>query len=181
MGTKVEPGKYDCYGAAKDDEPLFTLLARDGSAPRLVEAWAQLRQNAIAAGVAPSTDIEKVEDARQCAVAMRQWHFANKTAEVAHPEAPIEVDNRRIVEELQKRRTKAYAEVENLVSKWCLTNCDSAAIRVVRELRDQLSVLTWRHMTEAYNVGTNHGAALVTPVAPAPTPEGAANPTVLVG
>lgn len=43
MGTKRNPGKYDCYDAADYDEPLFTLLARDPLAPMLVSLWAAIR------------------------------------------------------------------------------------------------------------------------------------------
>ena len=42
MGTKANPGSYDCYGAADDDEPLFTLRARDPLAPVLVKLWVEL-------------------------------------------------------------------------------------------------------------------------------------------
>lgn len=43
MGTKNNPGKFDCHASAEDDEPLFTLLARDPLAPYLVAAWAEMR------------------------------------------------------------------------------------------------------------------------------------------
>lgn len=29
MGTKNQPGSFDCYANAKGDEPLFVLLGRD--------------------------------------------------------------------------------------------------------------------------------------------------------
>lgn len=41
MGTKLNPGNFDCYENAKPDEPMFILLARDAGAPALVEKWAQ--------------------------------------------------------------------------------------------------------------------------------------------
>ena len=44
MGTKANPGSYDCYGAADDDEPLFTLRARDPLAPVLIRTWVELRK-----------------------------------------------------------------------------------------------------------------------------------------
>ncbi len=43
MGTKANPGKFDCYAAAGDDEPLFVLLARDPFAIGLVLIWSSLR------------------------------------------------------------------------------------------------------------------------------------------
>lgn len=41
MGTKQNPGAIDCYAAAKPDEPMFVLLARDSKSPGLVAAWAE--------------------------------------------------------------------------------------------------------------------------------------------
>ena len=43
MGTKNDPGEYDCYANAKDDEPMFVLLARDPIAPVLVHLWVMMR------------------------------------------------------------------------------------------------------------------------------------------
>ncbi len=43
MGTKNEPGKFDCHGKADDNEPLFTLRAKDPIAPQLVLIWKAIR------------------------------------------------------------------------------------------------------------------------------------------
>jgi hypothetical protein len=40
MGTKNNPGTYDCYDKAEPDEPMFVLLARDPTASTFVRAWA---------------------------------------------------------------------------------------------------------------------------------------------
>lgn len=40
MGTKANPGAYDCYAKLKDDEPHFVLMGRDPLAGTLVRAWA---------------------------------------------------------------------------------------------------------------------------------------------
>lgn len=69
MGTKNNPGKYDCYAKAHPDEPTFTLLGRDRSAPSLVDAWADARARAN-----PSVDeIAVIREARDCAASMREW------------------------------------------------------------------------------------------------------------
>lgn len=69
MGTKNNPGNYDCYANADPDEPMFVLLGRDRSAPSLVEAWADAR-----AHNSPSVEeIRKIEEARACAESMRAW------------------------------------------------------------------------------------------------------------
>lgn len=42
MGTKNDPGKYDCHTKAHPDEPMFTLLGRDPTAYHLVRIWTAL-------------------------------------------------------------------------------------------------------------------------------------------
>lgn len=71
MGTKLDPGKFDCQ--PMPDEPFFTLLARDPVAPFLVEDWAQNRERAINHANRPDSDTEQVEEARNCAHDMRVW------------------------------------------------------------------------------------------------------------
>lgn len=70
MGTKLNPGHFDCYANAELDEPMFVLLARDPLAPAIVDAWAADRETSR--GPSP-----KVEEARACAKAMREWHAKN--------------------------------------------------------------------------------------------------------
>jgi hypothetical protein len=43
LGTKLKPGKFDCYEKAEPDEPMFTLLARDPTAPLLIRIWAMMQ------------------------------------------------------------------------------------------------------------------------------------------
>ena len=43
MGTKADPGEFDCYKQAYADEPIFTLRARDPLAPLVVRFWRMLR------------------------------------------------------------------------------------------------------------------------------------------
>ena len=66
MGSKLNPGKFDCYENAKPDEPMFVLLARDPMAPILVRLWADLREHSAG-------NPSKVFEARDCANAMEQW------------------------------------------------------------------------------------------------------------
>ncbi len=66
MGTKNNPGLFDCYDAAHPDEPMFILLARDKHAPALVWLWAALRE-------LDSEDAAKVAEARTCAANMVEW------------------------------------------------------------------------------------------------------------
>lgn len=68
MGTKNNPGAYDCYAAAAPDEPMFILLGRDPDAPALVWLWSVLRE--LKGGDKNRT---KAAEARQCAVDMAAW------------------------------------------------------------------------------------------------------------
>jgi hypothetical protein len=75
MGSKNNPGAFDCYAAAEPDEPMFVLLGRDPLASDLVEIWARRRAGsrgayleAHAGGGDP-----KVREALECARAMERW------------------------------------------------------------------------------------------------------------
>ena len=80
MGTKSNPGDFDCYEAAEPDEPMFILLARDDSAPDLVLAWAERREREVRTGECPKGDLKKVAEARACAQAMREWQINRPAA-----------------------------------------------------------------------------------------------------
>lgn len=68
MGSKLKPGKFDCYANAEPDEPMFVLLARDPLAPILVRLWADLREHAAG-------NPSKVFEARTCAIDMEKWRI----------------------------------------------------------------------------------------------------------
>lgn len=78
MGTKLNPGKFDCYANAEPGEPMFVLLARDVAAPAVVEAWAAMRVMLINAGLKPIDDVAMVSEARDLAHAMRRWREENR-------------------------------------------------------------------------------------------------------
>lgn len=77
MGTKANPGKYDCYAKAYDNEPIFILRAKDPLAAALVDLWANLqvreyrREND--SDLLTGEQEEKVREARDCAETMRLW------------------------------------------------------------------------------------------------------------
>lgn len=66
MGTKNNPGAFDCYANAEADEPMFVLLGRDKHAPELVRRWVELR-------LADGESAEKTGDALDCAEAMERF------------------------------------------------------------------------------------------------------------
>lgn len=89
MGTKLNPGRYDCYASAAPNEPMFILLGRDDRAPALVQMWAAASRGRFGlmcsafvalAFVAAQRRLEgklsaapKVIDAIDCAAAMKAW------------------------------------------------------------------------------------------------------------
>lgn len=82
MGTKLKPGKFDCYANAAEDEPMFILLARDKHAPTLVWLWAAMRE---LDGETP----EKIQEARDCTAAMIQYQIKNGKKGVGLAEAGL--------------------------------------------------------------------------------------------
>lgn len=93
MGTKLKPGKFDCYANAAPDEPMFVLLGRDALAPSLVNIWAMIRAgnrkeaklafNELIVGPQASVyvlhpDADKAQEAVECAAAMIDWRKANR-------------------------------------------------------------------------------------------------------
>lgn len=67
MGTKNNPGKWDCYANAKPDEPMFVLLGRDPLASYLVNLWALARVQM------DMQDADQAKEALDCAEAMMQY------------------------------------------------------------------------------------------------------------
>lgn len=88
MGTKNNPGKFDCYAKAEPDEPMFTLLGRDPQAAHLVSVWSKIRMGDHEAArrvfehllsVAPNypregtTDADKAIEAMDCSLRMFEY------------------------------------------------------------------------------------------------------------
>lgn len=71
MGTKNNPGEFDCYENAEPDEPMFVLLARDSQAPNLIRQWVKYRE--YLEGITP-----KLQEALDCADAMDRWYEENR-------------------------------------------------------------------------------------------------------
>lgn len=84
MGTKNNPGAWDCYANAEPDEPMFVLLGRDPTAGALVRLWAEARLRLARAGRG-GADAAKLEEARACADAMDGWAVdKGKDVQLAH-------------------------------------------------------------------------------------------------
>lgn len=85
MGTKEHPSDFDCYSNAEPDEPMFTLLARDATAPDVVCSWADLREMRLRAKWDNETtvgevmaELEQIAEARRCAEAMKDWRAEHR-------------------------------------------------------------------------------------------------------
>lgn len=72
MGTKNNPGTYDCYEKAGPDEPMFVLLARDPAAGETIRFWMAERER-----VTGVTEVEQIQEAMDCAQAMDDWYEEN--------------------------------------------------------------------------------------------------------
>ena len=75
MGTKNNPGEFDCYENAEPDEPMFILLARDPVASVLVRRWVELRQESR-----KGLSWDKAQEALDCADAMQRWRLDREKA-----------------------------------------------------------------------------------------------------
>lgn len=84
MGTKIRPGKFDCYDLALPDEPVFVLLGRDPDAPDRVKEWARRRLRRLHVLISSAhrrhydhdefvRQIKKVAEALDCADEMVAW------------------------------------------------------------------------------------------------------------
>lgn len=75
MGTRLHPGVFDCAAKAEDDEPTFTLLARDSCAASTVRRWAGVRLRTAKNKI---TD-KQIEEAYLLADAMDAWRAKRRT------------------------------------------------------------------------------------------------------
>lgn len=80
MGTKENPGEFDCYANALPDEPMFVLLARDELAPSVVATWAaryRHQKEQMNGGLMTPTHQKKHDEALHCALKMGEWRARN--------------------------------------------------------------------------------------------------------
>jgi hypothetical protein len=90
MGTKQNPGEFDCYANALPDEPMFTLLARDKLAPDIIRTWVITKTKQLAIHKKPlSTELDKMVEALHLADAMEDWRKTNDGKWRAKPEPEI--------------------------------------------------------------------------------------------
>jgi hypothetical protein len=72
MGTKNNPGKFDCYANAEPDEPMFVLLGRDPTAPFVVTFWRAMKEEMRRRGASDISDA-KLQEAFFCSLDLEKW------------------------------------------------------------------------------------------------------------
>jgi hypothetical protein len=115
MGTKANPGRWDCYANAHPDEPMFVLLGRDKFGASLVALWTLARE-------ADGESADKVAETRDCEAAMKQWVYAlRKKSENVLDFVPFDV----LAQALRKRGARVMpaptehpSQVLDPSSKW---------------------------------------------------------------
>ncbi len=93
MGTKAEPGEFDCHAAAAPDEPTFTLRANDPIAPEVVRFWLSRYLETKTADRSLSVDdmqrcVDKAMQAEKVAQAMMKWKIKQEALEAMEAEHP---------------------------------------------------------------------------------------------
>ncbi len=115
MGTKNNPGAFDCFANAEPDEPMFILLGRDPVAGLVVELWAWLR---VEMGK-ENDDDPMILEAKACAKALREWAVVNRS-KGDQERAAFEALLKRIkpLEEWQSRPAPEETSVLVEVARW---------------------------------------------------------------
>ena len=67
MGTKQNPGQFDCLDKIAPDEPFFVLRAKDPLASHLVREWVERASSTLL------HEPEKLQEALDCADSMDEW------------------------------------------------------------------------------------------------------------
>lgn len=136
MGSKINPGQFDCYAAALLDEPMFILLARDQSAPEMLRQWAYKRRKhwnskildhptiltRSEADLPPDQlamrreyfeDMRKCTEADQCADQMAAWRKANDGAwrDSSQQRLPLEPLKESLGEAIAEEARRAVANI----------------------------------------------------------------------
>ena len=80
MGTKKQPGRFDCYGDAGEDEPIFVLRANDPAAIAAIHAWMQARHlhNFIDGAKLIEREKARLQSAQEVIHEMTAWQEAQK-------------------------------------------------------------------------------------------------------
>ena len=126
MGSKTQPGAFNCYQSALPDEPIFTLLARDPTAPDVIRTWSRQRRDDIFKGPdagafsdAQTDDLRKATEAEAVADEMTVWRRANEGV-WRNPE--MRINQTRFATEhwetIEEGATKAIGQLSGIPSQY---------------------------------------------------------------
>lgn len=108
MGTRNNPGRFDCASRAEPDEPTFTLLGRDPAASVVVRVWHDIRRDL------GRTESEVLDEAMECARAMAEW-----SEELGKdPYAAVDVYQKQLRDSLRVRRAVEYDLSGDRMLRW---------------------------------------------------------------
>lgn len=128
--TKEVPGVFDALEKAKPDEPIFTLLARDELAPKLVQSWCDEKRKLVMATVTDrekaEAELRQVSEAERIVWAMIDWQRGYHEEEVPtesysgyslSTEAKVAEDRQKLLVECARRIDNAVAELTDTAEK----------------------------------------------------------------
>jgi hypothetical protein len=107
MGTKNNPGEFDCYKAAHPDEPMFILLGRDPMAGALVREWVGMRR-------ARKEDEKKLVEAEGCACQMDEWAKKLGKNPIGNASATLEAEAQMVFRSLEIASIEDEADAKRL-------------------------------------------------------------------
>lgn len=82
MGTKNNPGAFDCHADAGPDEPTFTLRAKDPVAAEVIRFWIAMRKKHYYDHPGEFDDHRehaRWNSATFCAMQFEDWHNKHAT------------------------------------------------------------------------------------------------------
>lgn len=149
MGTKANPGKFDCYSKAAPDEPIFVLRSMDPSAPVLVRLWAAIRAGHMeqahklldtAAGMSKAKGGDaKFYEALKCAGDMEAW--AAKQRDNVNAVSPRDVlTGRQAVDTAEQLRSSALKAAYALLERQASLYNSSRQVMSLNEALDRVCV-----------------------------------------
>jgi hypothetical protein len=131
MGSKNNPGKFDCYEKAHPDEPMFVLLGRDPAGAAVVRFWMDLR----AEFSNRDKDKAMLDEAAACAEAMDKWCGSIGRKPLRYPRLEVFKHNARLTAELaETKRLCQFVDGNYSALKQDLGRCMEALATAQREL-----------------------------------------------
>jgi hypothetical protein len=77
MGSKAQPGAFDCYAKLEPNEPYFLIMGRDPMGQQLVEMWALGAEMRLSLGALDAEAVlnkkAQIAEARRCAAYMANY------------------------------------------------------------------------------------------------------------